>query len=154
MSHPAVTIRPVDPAEADELTRIAHAAKGFWGYPEAYLALWRVDLTYSAATVRRRPIYAATRGSAILGFYALDLAAAEPELDCLWVDPPYIGQGIGRALVIDALARARQAGLGQLMVVADPNAAGFYRKLGAHQIGTTPSRPLGRRLPVLVWILR
>jgi hypothetical protein len=52
------------------------------------------------------------------------------------------------------VARARAAGVEELRVVSDPNAAGFYLRMGACQVGEQASVPVGRRLPVLVIPLR
>jgi hypothetical protein len=35
-------------------------------------------------------------------------------------------------------------------VPSDPNAQGFYVKMGAQRVGEVPSRPPGRTLPLLV----
>jgi predicted N-acetyltransferase YhbS len=58
-----------------------------------------------------------------------------------------MGRGVGRALVTDAVARARAAGAGRLEVVAQP-AAGFYAHLGFADAGPEqtlfgPARRLG-----------
>src|SRR5207302_7733682 len=37
-----------------------------------------------------------------------------------------------------------------LEIASDPNAQGFYRRMGARPVGFVPSRPRGRRLPLLV----
>ena len=66
-----VVIRRAWPAEARALTRVAHAAKRHWGYPEDWLRLWRDALTVTPAFIERRPVWCAVRGATVLGFYAL-----------------------------------------------------------------------------------
>lgn len=58
-----------------------------------------------------------------------------------------MGRGVGRALLAAALGAARAAGAGNMIIVADPNAVGFYEGAGARQVGWAESRPAGRRLP-------
>ena len=76
------------------------------------------------------------------------------ELSHFFVDPPSIGRGVGRVLWDDAVRRAEARGHARLVIQSDPNAEGFYRKLGAERIGVVPSqaRP-GRNLPLLVYEL-
>jgi GNAT superfamily N-acetyltransferase len=147
-------IRRARPAEAPALTRIAHAAKRHWRYPEDWIALWRDALTVTPWYVERRPVYCAEAGGALAGFYALVGAAPSPELDHCWVLPPYIGRGIGAQLLAHAAATARAAGATTLRIAADPFAEGFYRRMGARPVGTAPSTPRGRTLPLLALDVR
>jgi hypothetical protein len=42
----------------------------------------------------------------------------------------------------------------RLSVLADPNAAGFYRRIGARDIGEAPSDAIaGRMLPLLEFVI-
>ncbi|MGH8733407.1 MAG: D-glycero-beta-D-manno-heptose 1,7-bisphosphate 7-phosphatase [Burkholderiales bacterium] len=52
------------------------------------------------------------------------------------------------------LEAARAAGARRIEIASDPNAIGFYRKLGARRVGDVPSKPRGRRLPLLRLSLR
>jgi len=56
-------------------------------------------------------------------------------LDNLWVLPEYMGQGIGKQLFQHALERSRLRGVSILKIEADPNAQGFYEKMGARKVG-------------------
>jgi GNAT superfamily N-acetyltransferase len=142
---------PADAVSGDvaELTAVAHAAKRVWGYPEEWISLWSDELTvrpgyldeHRVRVVRKREIFGwcATRAD--------DEGVAW--LEACWVRPASTGRGIGRLLVGDAFRIARQLGATEMRVVADPNAAGFYERLGFRRIGDEPSLPAGRRLPIL-----
>ncbi|NIQ29145.1 MAG: GNAT family N-acetyltransferase, partial [Acidobacteria bacterium] len=53
-----------------------------------------------------------------------------------------------------AVNRARSLGYERLLVQSDPNAEGFYLRLGAERIGEVPSRVQpGRLLPLLLFPL-
>lgn len=69
-------------------------------------------------------------GEVPLGFSVLLPRQADALLDGLFVAPDHWRRGVGRALVADAAARARAAGLLALEVVANGNALGFYERLG------------------------
>jgi GNAT superfamily N-acetyltransferase len=66
------------------------------------------------------------------GFATLDGA----ELEDLFVDPDWVRRGIGRALVLDAVAVARASGLERLEVTANDHALGFYQSVGFVLDGT------------------
>jgi GNAT superfamily N-acetyltransferase len=142
-------IRRAVAADADALTALAHAAKRHWQYPEAWIALWRRDLTFPPAFIERYPVYCAVDGDVMVGVYALLFAAADCELEHFWVAPARMGAGVGRALFEHAVERCRAIGARRLWINADPNAEGFYQRMGARRVGEVPSTPAGRTLPRL-----
>ena len=52
------------------------------------------------------------------------------ELEDLFVDPEWMGQGAGRALVQDLVAIARERGARRIEVTANQHALAFYEKAG------------------------
>ena len=48
----------------------------------------------------------------------------------LFVEPQYMGRGVGGELINDAVAIARGQGVRRLEVTANPRAVGFYEKVG------------------------
>lgn len=144
-----VGIRRAAAADAPALTAVAHAAKRHWGYPEAWITLWRRELTLTPAFVERHPVYAALDGDTIVGVSALCFAGADCELEHCWVLPSRMGAGIGRRLLAHAVERCRAIGAPRLWITADPHAEAFYVRLGARRVGEVPSVPAGRVLPRL-----
>ena len=142
-------IRRAVAADADALTAVAHAAKRHWRYPEAWIAGWRRDLTFTPEFIERYPVYCAAEGDAVVGVYALVFAAADCELEHFWVVPSRMGAGVGRALFEHAVEGCRAIGARRLWINADPNAEGFYKRMGARRVGEVPSTPAGRMLPRL-----
>src|SRR5512138_571068 len=70
------------------------------------------------------------------------------DLDALFVDPPAIGSGAGRALFEAAIILARCQGARRMTILADPNAAAFYERMGARYRRHAPSDAIpGRTLP-------
>jgi predicted N-acetyltransferase YhbS len=69
----------------------------------------------------------------------------------MWVTPSVIGTGVGKELFLDAMERAAKLEVGSVEISSDPNAAGFYKRMGATQIGETDSIVDGhlRKLPRL-----
>lgn len=147
-----VEVRRAEPGEAGALSRIAFAAKGHWGYPERWMELWRPGLEVSPGFVRDNEVYVAVSGEEAVGFYALVGGGRGLDLDHLWVLPAWIGTGLGRTLFEHAVRRAQELGAMTVTIESDPNAEGFYRRMGARRRGENVYELEGgeRVLPVMV----
>jgi GNAT superfamily N-acetyltransferase len=72
------------------------------------------------------------------------------QLEKLFVEPAMLRTGTGRKLLDWAKATARAAGATALVIEADPDAAEFYRRMGAVDDGVVPSGSIpGRLIPRL-----
>jgi GNAT superfamily N-acetyltransferase len=145
-----ITIRRARARDCAGLTGIAHRAKRFWGYPERLMRLWADTLTITPEFVASHQVYCAARGTDLLGFYALSISGTTCELEHMWVAPEHMRTGVGRLLFRHLLERVAVSGATRLRIASDPNAEGFYRRMGARRVGREASRPAGRFLPVLV----
>lgn len=75
----------------------------------------------------------------VAGFATSLVAGDTIELDDLFVDPGWMRQGAGRALVADAVTIARDRGIGRVEVTANLHALAFYEKAGFtadHEVAT------------------
>ncbi len=163
-------IRKASPEEAATLTQIAHDAKRYWGYPESWVERWQDDLTLTAEFISGNEVYVAetdpglpaeseapmtglpsATGGRIAGFYAIAMTGEKAELEHMWVRPERIGSGCGKALMMHALETAAFLNAAALEISADPNAEGFYKRMGATRIGEIHSEIEGqpRTLPRL-----
>jgi GNAT superfamily N-acetyltransferase len=142
------------PEDADVLTQIAHAAKRHWGYPEKWIESWRDVLTITPEFIAANATYCAIENDSVVGFYLLTTESDGMHLDHLWILPRAMGRGIGRALFKHAVELARNLGHHEIRIEADPNAAGFYERMGAKRIGMNVTEIEGRprELPLLVYI--
>ena len=131
----SLVIVRAEAADANRLTSIAGAAKRSWGYPEAWLEQWRPLLTITSGFVSSHPTFIARVGAESVGFYALGEDGGEWELEHLWVQPDWMGRGVGRALFTDAADTVRAAGAHRLSIESDPFAEGFYLRRGAQRVG-------------------
>ena len=144
-------IRPAATDEAPVLTTMALEAKRYWGYPEHWIKHWESDLTISSDFIHDNHVYVAEEDGQIQGFYALIVSGNKAELDHMWVRPTLIGTGIGKELFLDAMERAAALKVIAVEISSDPNAAGFYRRMGATEIGEIDASFDGvtRKLPRL-----
>ena len=138
--------------DAEALTRISFAAKRYWGYPERWIERWRESLTISPDFIRRNEVHAALVEGRPAGFYALTGEGGTLELEHLWVLPEHMGAGVGRALFDHVVRRAASLNAEVLEIESDPNAEGFYRRMGARRVGEINYSIDGHRrtLPLLV----
>ncbi len=144
-----LVIRAARADEAAALTDLAMRSKAYWGYEADFLARCRAALEVKTAALSAQPRFVAERRGRRLGFYGFEPLPDGVGLDYLFVEPDCVGQGVGRALWRHALAVAARLGHPTLTVVADPNAAGFYRRMGAEPAGGQESElEPGRILPV------
>ncbi len=138
-------IRPARIEDAATLTTIAQDAKRHWGYPEHWIEHWQDDLTISPDFVVANQVYVAESEGDLLGFYALIIRDDKAELDHMWVAPAHIGTGVGKELFIHAMQNAARRDISEVEISSDPNAEGFYRKMGAHRSGETVADIDGER---------
>lgn len=140
-------IRSARASDARRLTEIAIAAKSHWGYSKTFIEACRAELTVTERDVANLTIAVVERDGDLVGFSAIEwLADERAELDALFIDPAFIGQGIGRALMANVLTAASTRGVHTIEIQADPNAAGFYEAMGARGVGERPSASIPDRM--------
>ena len=146
-----ILIRQVKSADADRLTQSALSAKRHWDYPERWMESWTPQLTFTPEYFEENESWVAVEGEKPIAFYTLEDKNGIAWLENLWVLPEYIGKGIGKDLFFHAVTLARGRGYKILQLEADPNAMGFYEKMGMKKIGERQSEVDGspRILPIM-----
>jgi len=130
-----IEIRRATPEMAEELTRIAHASKAHWGYPDSQIASWREELTLTPEFIGANLVHVATYDGEPAGTYALVGEGEQIDLEHFWIDPRWIAKGLGQALFEHAAYEAAALGARTLEILSDPHAEGFYLKMGALRVG-------------------
>jgi GNAT superfamily N-acetyltransferase len=128
-------IRRVNPTEHERLSHIAISAKEYWNYPEHWMELWRPQLSFDAAYFVENESWLAEYMGQPIAFYTLQDRGGMAWIENMWVLPDHIGQGIGKRLFLHAVDLARQRGYKFIQLEAEPNAVGFYEKMGLQTIG-------------------
>jgi len=146
-----ISIRRVIPDEAEALSQIALSAKRHWNYPERWMEIWTPQLTFDAKYFEENENWVAVNDGEPIAFYTLREKNGIAWVESLWVLPEYIGKGVGKELFLHAMRLARQREYQILHLEADPNAVGFYEKMGMRKIGERQSEIDGqpRILPVM-----
>ena len=151
-----IQIRRAQPDEAAALTEIAHAAKRHWGYPENWIEHWKDDLTITPDFITTNEMYVAVACEEIAGCCALVMSGSLAEVEHMWIKPEHMGNGVGRALFNQVVSRAKSLDARAVELSADPNAEGFYQRMGATRIGEVRSEIEGqpRVLPRMSFALQ
>ena len=144
------SIRQAQLHEADALTALTLRSKAWWGYDSAFMDRAAPELRFNPSKFEPEfLVFVAERAAQLEGFYSLiPLTRDQIELYDLFVDPPFIGAGVGGKLWRHAVETARSRHYGAILLTADPHAEGFYRKQGAVTLSSIPSHlETGRALP-------
>src|SRR3954468_1671874 len=113
MPQPA-RIREGRPDEFEQLREIAEAAKAHWGYELARVRE-RVEAGgFEPESLSARLVYVAEAEGEAVGWAALIPRGEIGWLEDLWVEPQWIGRGIGRLLFEHVVDRARDLGARRL----------------------------------------
>lgn len=83
-------------------------------------------------------VWLAEEGGVIVGFYALIPHGADQELDLFFTGNATQGTGLGRRLFDHMADRARALAARRVVISSNPEAAGFYRRMGAVEVGVSP----------------
>ena len=93
-------------------------------------------LEFEPTAVHDRRCRVAIVEGRLVGFATVRPIGDGVELEDLFVDPDWMRQGIGLALVRDATAMARASGVTRIEVTANPHASEFYERAGFVPDGT------------------
>ena len=135
-------IRRAIPDEVSYLNELTGRSVLSWGYEPEFLNWEPEVITVTREFIASSPVYVLEEAGHIVGYYGLLGEPPEMALDKLFVAPDQIGTGCGKRLWRHAVATARELGACELTLASDPNAAPFYRAMGAEWVGEEPtSRP-------------
>jgi GNAT superfamily N-acetyltransferase len=145
-----VTLRQARPDEASALSELALRAKAHWDYTPEFIEACREELTVHRAEIVAGRVTVAEEHGSVVGFSTVGGDPPVAEVDMLFVEPEWIGSGVGSVLFDALRANAVATGFTRLRIESDPNATGFYERTGAVVVGEEPSVSIpGRMLPLL-----
>lgn len=141
--------------ELPKLGDVCFRSKASWGYDEKFMEACRDELSFVAHDLTATQIALAEHRNKMVGVVQVEIVGHHANLLKLFVEPELLRNGIGRILFGWASDEAKQMGASRLIIESDPDAAPFYRRLGARDIGFAPSGSIpGRILPKLAFDLR
>jgi GNAT superfamily N-acetyltransferase len=124
-------LRPAVPDDYERVRELTLESKAHWGYDREFVRRWAEGLSFESDRER----WVAELDREVVAWAALvPPVEGVAVLDDLWVDPAWIGRGLGSKLFRLAAERARELGAARLEWGAEPNAVGFYEKLGGRKL--------------------
>lgn len=144
-----VSPRRASASDADALSRLAIESKASWGYDAAFVRKAEPALQVTPRYIETNAVYVLEQDAAAVGFFGFIESGGEADLNDFWIAPQFIGKGMGRHLWVHAVSVAGRHGYSAFTIHSDPNAAPFYRHMGAVVIGTRVAPETGRVLPLL-----
>jgi maltose O-acetyltransferase len=156
-----VKVRQANLEESNTLTEISFAAKRYWNYPEQYFEVWKSELTITEKYILKNTVYVAEIDEKVVGYFSIVNVPEEfwsgevfvnsgHWLEHIFIHPDYIGKSIGSTLIDFAKQLCIKNGIEKLYIFSDPNANGFYEKIGAEYIKESPSSIPGRKVSLFM----
>jgi GNAT superfamily N-acetyltransferase len=146
---PTVRIRAARLDDGERLREIARHSKSYWGYPAERVDEWAGNLDFSAVGMQKKEFYVADVAGHPVAWMALNVRGDVCWLDDMWVDPEWIGKGIGTRLFDHAAARGRSRTASRMEWEAERHAVGFYEKMGGRYLRDSEPGVWGRISPIM-----
>jgi GNAT superfamily N-acetyltransferase len=147
-----LVVRQARLEELPDLSQLCLRSKAVWGYDEPFLEACRNELTLRSQDLMASRVAVAVSDNAVAGVVQIKVVAGDADLLKLFIEPHKLRKGIGTVLFSWAVREAQSQGATRLFIEADPDAAPFYRGLGAYDVGVAPSQSIpGRLLPKLAF---
>jgi GNAT superfamily N-acetyltransferase len=128
-----VTIRAAEPADHERLRELTFESKAHWRYDRDFVRSRADGLSFESGQER----WVAELAGEIVAWAGLvPPADGVAVLDDLWVDPAWMGRGLGSRLFRLAADRGSELGAERLEWGAEPHALGFYKRLGGRFLRT------------------
>jgi GNAT superfamily N-acetyltransferase len=132
-------------SDAARLREIAYAAKAHWGYDEQLVREWADSIDVDDGRI----ILVEEEDGVAVAWAALIPQGEVCVLEDLWVEPRVMGRGLGTRLFRRSEERALELGASRMEWGTEPNAIGFYEKLGGRYLRDGEPSEWGRILPVM-----
>ncbi len=156
-----ITIRAAEIHEAPYLSEISLQSKKYWQYPDEYYQIWADELHVSPEYIADNVVFVCEGEDAVVGYYSVVEVVEDRQisgidftqgfwLDHMFILPQFIGCGIGKEMFIHLYRWCLTNGVNRLNILADPNARGFYEKMGCSYQREYPATIPGRTTPLLI----
>jgi len=146
-------IRALKKGESGKLSEIAYQAKKHWGYKKEWMDKWRDDLTVKEEEIDSWLGLGVETEGRMIAFGMIRIEGEKGDLEHFWVLPEFMGIGVGKKLFNALIDQVKSRNLIRLEILSDPNAVGFYEKMGARVIGEEVTKIEGRKLPKMELVI-
>lgn len=132
-------------SDPQRLREVAFAAKAHWGYDAARVREWADSIDVEDG----REVLVEEVDGVVRAWAAVIQRGDVCWLVDLWVEPAAMRGGLGKRLFARAADRARELGATRLEWEGEPNAIGFYERMGGRYLRPSEPSEWGRILDVM-----
>lgn len=113
-----------------------------WNYDLERMKRFMSAFGITEAYLNENPVYMAYDDQDLFGIFSFGKCEDRPgdELNYFFINRELIGHGYGQKLWQLCCDKAKSKGIKEFFIWSQIDAANFYRKMGAKDIGTRPSR--------------
>jgi predicted GNAT family N-acyltransferase len=148
-----INLQALDDKHLQLASNLCVRAKAHWGYDPEFMALCKPGVQLKQADLETSEVVGAYNAETLVGVAQLVPGDDAFLLDKLFVEPHWIGFGIGRQLFLWCVEKARQSGGQKIVIESDPFAEPIYLAFGCRKVGEAWSESTGRSLPLLEYHL-
>jgi N-acetylglutamate synthase-like GNAT family acetyltransferase len=128
------------PEDSVPLSETAIQSKKYWGYSDELIRSWMPELEITKTYIEKDTVVKIFQESVFIGFFGLSRVDEQTiALDHLWLVPEYIQKGFGKVIFEQIRQEAQAQHYKTITIISDPNANGFYEKMGGKEIERIPS---------------
>ncbi len=134
--------------ELDKLNQFLRDSKGVWGYSDSFLDDFIKKFGLTENHLQTNEVMMFEENSQLKAIFSFSYKSDEAKLDDFFVAPALIRQGLGKLMWQAVLEYACAKNWPSFILISDPNAQGFYEKMGAVKIADHETFS-GRFVPVM-----
>lgn len=127
--------------DLETLNKILFESKSLWGYDREFMTEFMKCFRITEKDIDNKTSWLLKIDNKNAGFVTLDFA--NPELVNFFIQPKFTGLGIGKFLWNEVIRLFSEKDIFDFKIWADPNANGFYEKMGSKVLETKLS-PMGK----------
>lgn len=148
-----INLRPLDYLHLKPASDLCIRAKAHWGYDPAFMGACIPGLQLKEDDLKTSHLIGAYDTDDLVGLAQLVPGEAAYVLDKLFVEPSWIGTGIGQQLFTWCVEKVRESGGRKIVIESDPFAEPIYLAFGCRRIGEVWSELTARSIPLLEYHL-
>ena len=146
-----VDMRDAQSSDLHHINELVCQSKSHWAYPQDFVKKFMDFFKMTEEYLQQYPVKLMVVDDRIVGVYSFKFMPDNKlELDFLFLHPDFIGQGYGRLLWQHLSNMAQALKYNEFTIWSDPEAEGFYLKMGCERIGARPSPLMPNRNPPMM----
>lgn len=146
-----IAVRKATNPDIASINEIMQLSKAHWGYDEAFMDAFMQKFSINENYLANQNVHIIFKDKDIIGFFSFIFHDNDSlELDHFFLHPNYIGKGLGKRLWKECCIVASGLGAKEFILWSDPQAEGFYAKMGCKKIGVKKSPFMPNRYPSIM----